>query len=182
MYHPLDSIPRGRRLATFLYLLAGTIVLSLALRFVGPFVPNIVDFEFAGTVAQVTGILTAWDAVAKFRAGFNLGLDYLYMPLYSTTIALACIWGARVLRGKVWNGIGIILAWCLWLAAIFDAVENYALVTMLFGAVVDPYPQIAQVCAACKFSLILLGLVYCALAAVIRIVLLIRPARNRQTS
>jgi hypothetical protein len=178
MYHPLDAIPRGRRLAPFLYLLAGTVVLSLALRFVGPFAPTIVDFEFAGTVVQVTGILTAWDAVAKLRAGFNLGLDYLYMPVYSTTIALACVWGARVLKGKVWNGIGIMLAWGLWLAAIFDAVENYALVTMLFGTIVDPYPQVAQVCAVFKFSLILLGLVYCALAAVIRIGLLLKTTRK----
>jgi hypothetical protein len=177
MYHPLNSIPRGKRLSTFLYLLAGTVALSLVLRFVGPFVPSIVDFEFAGTLQQASAIVNAWDAAARLRAAFNLGLDYLYMPFYSTAIALACLWGARVIPGGIWRGSGIMLAWGLWAAALFDAVENVALITLLLGAMADPYPKIAEICAGCKFSLILLGLVYCALAAAIRLLLLARPGR-----
>lgn len=181
MYHPLSSIPRGRRLATFLYLLAGTVVVSLALRFVGPSSPNIVDFEFAGNVAQAAAIINAWDPVTRLQAAFNLGLDYLYMPLYSTAIALACVWGARVIPGRLWRGTGILLAWGLWLAALLDAVENFALITLLFWAVSDPYPRIAQICAGFKFSLILLGLVYCAVAAAIWLLLLARPTRPAKT-
>jgi hypothetical protein len=177
MYHPLNSIPRGKRLSSFLYLLAGTVIVSVALRSVGPSVPSIVDYEFAGNVAQAAGIINAWDANARLRAAFNLGLDYLYMPLYSTVIALACLWGSRLIPGRTWRGTGILLAWGLWLAALLDAIENFALITLLFGEISDPYPQIAQICAAGKFSLILLGLVYCAVAAIIRLLLLARPAR-----
>ena len=178
MYHPLISIPNGKRLPTFLALLVATIGLSVVFRLIGPFSPNIVDFELAGSVANASGIINQWNALARIQAGFNLGIDYLYMPVYSTTIALACVWGAMVLKLKGWRGVGIILAWGLWLAAIFDAIENYALVTMLYGNVADPYPMMARLCATFKFGLILLGLAYCAVAAIIRIALLLKPARK----
>ncbi|RPJ63395.1 MAG: hypothetical protein EHM12_02410 [Dehalococcoidia bacterium] len=176
MYHPLSSIPR--KLPVFLALLAATIGISVVFKLVGPLSPTIVDYELAGSVAKVSGIINAWNTPDRIRAGFNLGIDYLYMPVYSTTIAMACVWGAMVLSAKGWRVIGVLLAWGLWVAAILDAIENYALVTMLFGTVADPYPQISQVCALCKFSLILLGLAYCALAAVIRIVKLVRNPRT----
>jgi len=178
--HPLNSIPGGKRLSTFLSLLAATIVLSLVFRFIGPYVPNIVDYEFASSVGKASSIINAWTGSGQLlRASFNLGFDYLYMPVYSTTIALACVWGAAVLSRKIWRGMGMLLAWGLWLAAIFDAIENYALITMLFGTVADPYPLMAAACATCKFSLIVLGLVYAAIAAVIRIIVLVRSSAAR---
>lgn len=178
MYHPLSSIPKGKKLPAFLVLLAATAGLSVVMQAVGPFSPTIVDFELAGSVTEASNIINAWDVLARMQAGFNLGIDYLYMPVYSTTIALACIWGSEVLRAKGWQLTGILLAWGLWLAAILDAVENYALTVMLFGNIADPYPQVAQICAICKFGLILLGLAYCAPAAVIRIVMMVRNTRT----
>ena len=52
--------------------------------------------------------------------------------------------------------------------------ENYALITMMYGSPADPYPQVAAYCAACKFSLILLGLLYAAVSLVIYLVKLSR--------
>ncbi|MBN1375303.1 MAG: hypothetical protein JXA01_04025 [Dehalococcoidia bacterium] len=179
MSHPLRSIPVGKKLPVFLGLLAATLVLLLVLTLSGPFSPNIVDYELAGSAAKAAGIIGAWDATARIQAGFSLGLDFLYMLVYSTTIALACLWGATVLRSKGWRAIGILLAWGLWLAALLDAVENFALATMLFSNIAEPYPLVAKICALGKFGLILLGLAYCALAAVIRIFVLIRPVQSR---
>jgi hypothetical protein len=178
MYHPLITIPKGKKLPTFLILLVATLGLTAMFRFIGPFSPNIVDFELAGTVAKASGIINQWNALSKIQAGFNLGIDYLYMPVYSTTIALACVWAAMVLKARVWRSVGLMLAWALWLAAIFDAIENYALLTMLYGNVADPYPMMARLCATFKFSLILLGLAFSAVAAIIRIVLVLRNARK----
>jgi hypothetical protein len=48
MYHPLNAIPQGKRLPTFLWLLTATVGLSVVFRLIGPFKPNIVDFELAG--------------------------------------------------------------------------------------------------------------------------------------
>lgn len=167
MNNPLNSIPRGKKLTTFLWLLGATVVLSVVMRMIGPFTPNIVDYEFANTAAKATGIISAWDAMGKLRACFNLGFDYLYMPVYSTTIVLACVMGAGVIAAKGWRNLGMLLAWGLWLAAIFDAVENYALITMMLRGVSDPYPAISAFCATCKFGLIVLGLLYALVSLVV---------------
>ncbi len=174
MNHPLNSIPQGRKLATFLWLLGATVALSVIMRMIGPFSPNIVDFEFANTATKAAGVINAWDGLGKLRACFNLGIDYLYMPAYSTTIALACVMGAGVIAGKGWRNLGMLLAWGLWLAAIFDAVENYALITMMFNGVSDPYPAVSAFCSTCKFSLILLGLFYALASLIIYFVKLTR--------
>jgi hypothetical protein len=149
-------------------LLALTIALTIVLQVVNaplktPAAPQgIVSYEFAGTTAAAQGILDSWDAGARVNAGFSLGLDYLYMPSYALTIGLACTWAARVLGGRRrWQGrLGLVLAFGLGLAALLDAVENYALTTMLFSAAAEPWPAVARRCATGKFALIIVGLVY----------------------
>ena len=170
MKHPLEAIPHGKRLVVFLALLAVFLVITIGFRFIGPAEPDIVDFELAGTTERATEIINAWDVQDRIRAGFNLGFDYLYMLVYSTLIALACVWGAGVLASRKWRATGLLLGWGLWAAALFDAVENVALTVILFGTVAAPYPQVAQICANFKFALIVLGLLFAAVAAVVYLV------------
>jgi hypothetical protein len=170
MKHPLEAIPQGKRLVVFLALLAVFLVMSVGFQFVGPAKPGIVDFQLAGTTCRATAITNAWDMQDRIRAGFNLGLDYLYMPVYSTLIALVCVWGAGVLASRQWRAIGLLLGWGLWAAALFDAVENAMLTVMLFDTVAAPYPLVAWVCAILKFGLIVLGLVFVAMAVVVYLV------------
>ena len=168
---PVPHVATGRAVRRGLLwpaLLVLTIVLTVALQAVNaplktPAAPQgIVSYEFAGTTAAAQSILDSWDAGAKVYAGFSLGLDYLYMPAYALTIGLACVCAARVLGGrKRWLGsLGRVLAFGLGLAALLDAVENYALTTMLFSAAADPWPAVARWCATGKFALLTAGLVY----------------------
>lgn len=168
--HPLNAIPSGKRARVFVPLLIATLVITLLFRFIGPAQPTIVDFELAGSVPKARAIIDAWNETDRIRAGFSLGFDYLYMPVYSTTIALACVMAAGVLKRKAWPTIGLLLAWGLWIAAVSDATENLALYTMLLGNNVAPWPQIAQICATIKFGLILLGLLYVVVGVVLRLI------------
>jgi hypothetical protein len=170
MTHPLAAIAPETRARIFIALLIATLVITFLFRFIGPAQPTIVDFELAGSVPNAQAIIDAWDETDRIRAGFSLGFDYLYMPVYSTTIALACVLAAGVLKGKAWRSIALLLAWGLWAAAIFDAIENAALFTVLLGNNVAPYPQIAQICALIKFGLIVAGLVYAAIGLVLRVI------------
>lgn len=158
--HPLAALSSDKRRRVFVPLLSATLVITFLFRFIGPAQPTIVDFELAGSVAKADQIITAWSATDHIRAGFSLGFDYLYMPVYSTTIALACIMAVGVLKRKAWHTIGLWLAWGLWVAALSDALENLALFTELLGNNVAPWPQVAQICATIKFGLILAGLLY----------------------
>ena len=181
MTHPLESIPNRNRL--FQSLLVFTLLLSIVMSFSGkplntPVAPaGIVSFELAGSVAKAQAILDAWDATAQVHAGFIQGLDFLYLCIYSTTIALGCLLAAGVLRSRGWPGaaLGTPLAWGLWLAALLDAIENFALVVLLFGTLQAPWPQVAWGCAILKFSLIFLGLVYVFYALAARIVPASKP-------
>ena len=172
--HPLARIPSNRRGVVFVVLLLATLLIMATFQVTSsemstPAAPQaIVSFELAGTVVQAQAIIDSWGTLARLQAAFGLGLDYLYMPVYSTTIALACVWVADGLRRRsaFASAVGVALAWGLWLAALLDATENAALLTMLLAGVASPWPQVASWCAAVKFALILAGIGY-ALAGVI---------------
>lgn len=126
--------------------------------------PNgIVSFELAGSVANAQAIIDSWDARARLYAAFGLGLDYLFMVSYALAIGLGCLRAAGVM-GRRWPqgaGLGRLLAGGLAAAALLDAVENFALTKMLLaGAASAPWPALAAGCAAVKFVLIGLGLLY----------------------
>ncbi len=93
-------------------------------------------------------------------AVFGLGIDYLFMPVYATALALGILLAAG--RHKGWfTTFGAWLGWGAYAAAMFDAVENYALARMLLmNQVWSPYPEIAAFSASIKFLLLLLGLFY----------------------
>lgn len=124
---------------------------------------GIVSFELAGTPFRIDEILDSWNALAKQSAAFNLGLDYLFMLTYSTAIGLACVWAATAVRSISWPlaGLGVPLAWGVWLAATLDAVENLGLTMILLtDTAASAWPRVVQVCALIKFGLIFIGLVY----------------------
>jgi len=168
MRHPLESIPQSKRKPVFWSLFTATVIWMLLMQLVGlPLVNSaapsgIVSYELAGSLAGARTILNSWDVQARMYAAFGLGIDYVFMLLYSTTIALGCLWSGQVLRGRGWplSGLATGIAWGQWAAAIFDALENLALIVILFGNLVSPWPEVARWCALLKFTLIFLGLVY----------------------
>ena len=176
MKHPLLQIQYDRRLPLFLLFLALTLLTMLALNVSGRALTTaaapagIVSYEFAGDVSTAGEILDSWDETAQIYAGFNLGLDYAYLLLYSTTIAMAVLWLSVGLSNRGWLFIlAITLAWGQWLAAGLDAIENYALLRMLVTQPLEPWPQIAWWCAAIKFSLVIAGLLYVIIALALRL-------------
>jgi hypothetical protein len=123
---------------------------------------GIVSFELAGDVATAQLMLDSWDTRARAAAGLSLGLDYLFLVLYSTTLALACrrIAGRFAARGSALAGIGFALAWGQWIAAACDGVENFALIRMLLDGARAPWPTVAWWFASVKFGLLGLGFAY----------------------
>jgi len=170
MTHPFEAISAGDYGLLFLPLLALSLLLTAVLAAL-PLRPSIVKFELAGNISKVREILGLWDQASQVRAAFSLGLDFLYLVVYSTTISLACIWAAKVYQAHELplGPAGILLAWGQWLAALLDAIENVALVTILFGFIRDPWPQIAKWCAISKFGLVILGLLYAGVGSFVQV-------------
>ena len=174
MQHPFESGPVGKRRAIFAPLFILTVVVMVVLNGVGALLSTeaaplgIISFEFAGDVPTAQAILDSWNLQARVHAGFSLGFDFLFLVLYSTTIGYACAWVASELRdsARPLASFGLSLAWGQWLAALLDGVENTALWIILTNGPSVPWPQIAWWCAAVKFTLVLLGLVYAILGGI----------------
>jgi hypothetical protein len=175
--HPFASLHPRRLLRLFWLVFAGAVAVMIIMQIIGrllqtPAAPmGIVSFEFARTPANAQAMVDSWGALARIHAGFSLGFDYLFMPLYSTAIGLACLWGGRALHRRGWRlaGLGGWLAWGLWLAALCDAIENLALWQLLIAPAAPPWPALAWWMATIKFALILLGLLYYLFALIVRI-------------
>jgi hypothetical protein len=121
---------------------------------------GIVSYEFAGTVDASQVILDSWDHRTKILAGFNLGLDYLFLILYPATIAFVVLWLVELLAlGTIPRKLANIIAGSLVIAGILDALENSALLFMLVNSAKSPYSQIAYASAIGKFFLIGIGLI-----------------------
>jgi len=122
---------------------------------------GIVSFEFAGTLDQARDIMNSWNDNARIDAMFSLKVDFVFLFLYSTALALSCVlWLKTYQQGTFLYNLGIGLAWGQWLAAIFDAVENYVLLQILSGTSLEIYPIIAFISASVKFLLVGLGVLY----------------------
>lgn len=168
MRHPLESIPGRTRHRVFALFLVATLLVMAVLNILDvelrtPAAPwGIVSYELAGTVSAAEAMIASWGETARVRAGFELGLDYLFIILYSATIAAACVWAAGMWgeHAKALGRLGVVLAWSQLAAALMDAIENAALLGMLLGRPASPWPQLAAFCATAKFGLVLLGLAY----------------------
>ena len=183
MKHPLEFFPVHLRkpfFFTFLFLTLALFavfrVLDQPLRTVAA--PNgIVSFELAGNPLTARTILDSWKQlslllsstgeaspdivnIAYANAAFGLGLDYFFMPVYSLALAFGTL--LVVPRHTGWiRTLAIVAGYGAFAAALFDAVENYALFQVLLGWSQSNYPAIAAFCAILKFGLLVFGLLVC---------------------
>lgn len=122
---------------------------------------DIVSFEIAGTVERASAIAGAWNAHGLlYRARWNTWLDYLFLLCYPNLVAMGItgLLGGPMTPG--WRLAGRVLAWMQWVVLASDAVENAAILRMLYGTVAWPLPQAAFSAAIVKFGLLLAGILF----------------------
>lgn len=173
-------IPQRLRLPLFLIALVLTVVIYLHMNSRQLFPYGIVGFEFAGDWSRAEIIVDAWRGASTTEvdylanAGFSLSVDNAWIPCYATAISLACALATGALKGRRWWVIlGFALAWGAWAAGIFDWIENAMLSHVLTALTTDTAasiqaaPAIAAICAAIKFGLVGLGLLYALVGLII---------------
>ncbi|MCS7283424.1 MAG: hypothetical protein NZ769_08815 [Anaerolineae bacterium] len=130
---------------------------------------GIISFQFARDLDGARRILASWGPQARVYAGLSLGLDYLFMVAYAGALGLGCVLVARRL-GR-WSGglaaVGVALSWGQWLAALLDAVENYALIRLLLGSERTLWPALAYGCALPKFLIVGAGILYIGVGGIV---------------
>ena len=159
MQHPLEFIPPHLRKPMFYTFSALTIVIFGVFRIAEPFLrtsaapSGIVSFELAGSANKAQAIIDSWDTNARLYTSFGLGFDYLFMPVYAFALSLGLLLASS---NKIswYRPLAAWMGWGVFVAALFDSVENYALWKVLIGGAFSPYPEIAAICATIKFSLL----------------------------
>ncbi|MFN7944508.1 MAG: hypothetical protein U0Z53_04095 [Blastocatellia bacterium] len=174
---PFNRIPESRYCLLYVTLLLVTLVVMFEMSRSGRLlatdesrvtvlkneVRGIVAFELAGDQATAARIIESWKQAGLIEAAFsNLRFDYLFLLCYSACLAVACVLATQWLR---WLGVqtviaGTLLAWAQFVAAGFDAIENFALLSELSGSLWTGWPVIAYWCAVPKFLIVLAGFIY----------------------
>ncbi|WP_457610001.1 hypothetical protein [Lutibacter sp.] len=122
---------------------------------------GIISFELAKDLSKSISILNSWNILSKISAGISLGVDFLFLIIYSLFISLII----HKLNEKLWKNkkmynLGIILIWCMFLAAFFDIIENIALIKLLLGNLKQLWSSLSYYFAISKFSLLAFGISY----------------------
>lgn len=163
MQHPLEFIPPHRRKLVFYFLFLFTLGLFGILRGLdlplqtSPAPDGMVSFELAYPLEQSQAILASWNETARLTAAFGLGLDFVFILAYTSTLSLALL----LTNGDSTNWVRPLTSWMGWavfLAGVWDVIENLALWQILTGNIDPGLPKIAAICAILKFSLLTAGL------------------------
>lgn len=125
--------------------------------------PNgIVDFEFAWTVENAQAIMEAWElkhpSNGKSYAAYNMGLDALFLVVYSHAIGLGCLLVGKNLPS--WEKVSKVFATLMIVAALFDVAENFGLIQLILGSEDEFYPRLSYYCAIPKFIFIIASLLF----------------------
>ena len=164
MQHPLEFIPQYVRKPMFYTFFALTVLIFGVFSTAEPFLrtpaapSGIVSFELARDVNTAQSMIDSWDANARLYAAFGLGFDYLFMPTYALALSLGLLLASSNKTG-FYHTFAAWMGWGAFAAALFDAVENYALWKELINGAFSPYPEIAAFCATIKFMLLIVGLI-----------------------
>jgi len=145
-----------------------TIIIFFLLRYFGnPLITNhapsgIISFELAKDNDQSIAIISSWDLNAKVNAGLILGIDFLFLVVYSIFFSTACYLVAQKYINKInlLYRTGLLIAKLQFVAALFDTIENIALIKLLLGSNNSIFPTIAYYFASIKFVIIAIGIIY----------------------
>ncbi len=143
------------------------IISAVVLRYFNMYLDNaaapygIFSFELAGSLDKSVEIINSWSPLAKTFAGLNLGYDFLFLLIYTLFISLLIHKiNERLWTGKAFYRIGELLIWSMFITAIFDAIENVALIKLLIGSYKEYWASVAYFFAISKFMLIGISLLY----------------------
>jgi hypothetical protein len=134
---------------------------------------GILDLELPFTKEKATAALAAWQTsydekgVSNTRVAIiNTRWDFAFLFFYSGLLLLLTGLVARRHSGRL-KRLGLFFQKAVWAVALLDVGENIGMFRMLGGTVTSPVVLFTSVCAALKWVLVLLVIIYILYAGVI---------------
>ncbi len=164
---PFLKLSKSSEKSITLILLTLLIICMISIRYFDAFLINticengIVSFELAKDLDSIKAILNSWNEQAKIAASLSMGFDFLFLIVYASFMALLIHkLNERFWKNKPFYKIGTLLIWTTFLAALFDAIENIALIRLLLGDLQQQWASVAYYFAVLKFITLLIGILY----------------------
>ena len=158
--HPVLWIAPEHRNRFFNSMAFCTLLVAAALGILGqalhtPHAPmGVLSFELAFTADALRQMFAEWMPQRAISVGFQLGLDFLLIPLYALSLSAALLYSRR--EPARWIHI---LAWLLLVAGACDGVENTCLLRCLIDGPTDALALAAGLFASIKFAILVAALV-----------------------
>ena len=124
---------------------------------------SIIDIELMRTSSNAAEQVARLGPDAVEAAKMAIYLDFPFLVLYALALSASCaVLAARAAeRGRsTLASAGRTIAWAAPVAALFDAIENVALLQVLSDRVEQPWPGLAFGFASVKFALLAVVIVY----------------------
>ena len=158
------------RILTWAFFATLSLILMLQLRGLDePLQTNdtrgIVAYELAWSGARADAIITDWrtnDAIEPAKV--SLGVDFAFLLAYPLMFATGVGLLVRAASTGVFDRTGRVLNRAVLACIPLDAAENLLLWRMLDHGASDPLAHLATVCAALKFTLVIMTALWCVAA------------------
>lgn len=152
-------------------LIANTLFIIVSTWLLQPFTAGeIVRFELAKDVSVADSILREWIAHGKYQMAItSIYLDFLFILLYTTGLAVTCMFVAKMTGHEILQRAGKFFGSLLLAAGICDAVENAAMLRSLQGTMSKWSVVLTYDMATTKFSIVLLTVLFIFVCLVFRL-------------
>jgi len=131
---------------------------------------EIVRFELAKDLSVADRIIQEWITYAKLnRAIVSIYLDFLFILLYTSGLAVTCVFLGRLTGHEILMRAGKFFTYLLIIAGICDVIENIAMLKSLQGTATRWSVLLAYDMATTKFSIVILSILFIAICLVFRL-------------
>ncbi len=119
-------------------------------------------FELTNNIHVTRIMAEMWGEKGRIIAAFSLGLDYLYLIVYALFLGIVTFEIGKKLTGRsvLLARLGYWLSWLMVAAALFDGIENFALIRILAGCQYPMWATISYYFASIKFTIVAITLLY----------------------
>tara|TARA_B100000795_G_C22786644_1_gene434934 strand:+ start:1174 stop:1725 length:552 start_codon:yes stop_codon:yes gene_type:complete len=164
---PFSSLTKNQEIKLTRVLLFVVIVCVIILKYLDQFLINdtcsggIISFELARDIETAGSYLNSWGEKGKIAVSLGLGFDFLFPIAYSALIAILI----HKLNVRLWSKsfffiVGNVLIWAIFIAGIFDYIENIGLINLVLGNMEQVWVSLAFYFAIIKFCVILVCFLY----------------------
>ncbi len=126
---------------------------------------EIVQYEMAKTTDNATAMIKQWTQNGKLDIVLkSIYIDYVFIIIYCLAIATGCRFISSLTKNSILIKAGIFFSYLIFVAGVFDFIENIAMTKGLLQTVTYGDVSLAYKMAISKFSIILVTLFFIAVS------------------